>query len=161
MYTTACPLFIFLRFFWWKSQEKVGKFTFVSTKLASKRAIKLGGGYSRHFFQRFAPKTISRIVSPAEALREITPVTIESFFVVKKPQNGTTTGQILPTIWQNQAFCQPYATTCTHITPVIKVSSDHVGPFIVQSLNHSIVGYSFIRSFEWLDSFDEYTGCSV
>ena len=73
---------LFPGFFERKAYEKVGKFTFVSTKLASKRAIKLGGGYSRRFFQRFAPKTISRIVSPAEALREITPVTIESFFVV-------------------------------------------------------------------------------
>ena len=55
------------------SAAKTGLFTFVSTKLASTRAIKLSRINSRRFFQSFATKSISRVASQADALREITP----------------------------------------------------------------------------------------
>ena len=69
----------FFRIFERKAYHKVGKFTFVSTKLASKRAIKLGGSNSRCYFQSFAIKSISRLVSRARAHREITPMRNASF----------------------------------------------------------------------------------
>ena len=78
-------LSLFSRFFERKAQAKVGKFTFVSTKLASKRAIKLSGSYSRLFFQSFAIKSISRNVSRARAQHEMTPKRITSFPSEKEP----------------------------------------------------------------------------
>ena len=77
---------LFSRFFERKAQAKVGKFTFVSTKLASKRAIKSGGSYSRCDFQSFAIKSISAHASQARARAEIIPKRIVSFPSEEEPE---------------------------------------------------------------------------
>ena len=89
MYDAAWSLFIFSRFFEQKAYHKVGKFTFVSTKLASKRAIKLGGSNSRRYFQSFATKSISRIVTRGRAQHEIAPKQNTSFPSQKRLDNRT------------------------------------------------------------------------
>ena len=77
---------LFSRFFERKAQHKVGKLTFVSTKLASKRAIKLSGVYSRCDFQSFAIQNISVHASQARARAEIIPKLIASFPSEKEPE---------------------------------------------------------------------------
>ena len=79
MYDAAWSLFIFSRFVLRKAYHKVGKFTFVSTKLASKQAIKLGGSYLRCVFQSFAIKNISGNASQERARPEIITERIVSF----------------------------------------------------------------------------------
>ena len=78
---------IISRFFERKAHAKVGKFTFVSTKLASKRAIKSSGANSRLFFQSIAIKRISRTVSRARAQHEIPANQNASFPSEKVPEN--------------------------------------------------------------------------
>ena len=78
---------LFPGFFERKAYVKVGKFTFVSTKLASKRAIKLSGSYSRLFIQSIAIKSISRHVFRARARREITQYRNASFASEKETEN--------------------------------------------------------------------------
>ena len=84
LYDAAWSLFTFLKIFLVKNPSEV---SFVSTKLASKRAIKLGGSNSRRYFQSFGIKSISRIVSRARAQHEIAPKRNASFPSQKRLDN--------------------------------------------------------------------------
>ena len=82
----SMPNFWFCQDFWSETAfPKFTHFTFVSTKLANKRAMKLGDLISRRkIFKAFAPKINCASASETNALGKTTPNSNSSFFVKKK-----------------------------------------------------------------------------